>query len=83
MVARGEVGEEKGHNVRPEFLCSGQADIGRAAGCFSTRPQVGMQASLSTRQRVEKGQPLIRDPEVTPCSPGVIGERDKGRGFQH
>ena len=38
----GEVGEEKGPKVRPELLCSGQADTGRAAGHFSTGPRVSM-----------------------------------------
>ena len=38
----GKKGKEKGLNVRPEFLCSGQADSGRAAGHFSTGPQVNM-----------------------------------------
>jgi hypothetical protein len=36
------VGEKKGPNVWPEFLCSGQADAGRAARCFSTGPWVSM-----------------------------------------
>ena len=32
---------------------------------------------------VEKGQPPIGNPQVTPCHPGVIGERDEGRSSQH
>jgi hypothetical protein len=38
---------------------------------------------LSHEAGEEKWQPLTRDPEGTPCSPGVIGERDGGRSSQH
>jgi hypothetical protein len=36
--ALGKKGKEKGPNVQPELLCSGQVDAGRAAGYFSIWP---------------------------------------------
>ena len=53
---------------------------------LSTRPQVGIwlcEATDPTWQGVDKGQPLTWDPEATPCSPGVMGERAEGERFPH
>ena len=52
--------EEKGPNVWPEFLCSGQADTGRVARCFSTRPWVSMP---EPRGRGGKGAAPDRGPQ--------------------
>ena len=46
-------------NVRPELLCSGQADAGRAAGCFSTGSWVSMPDPLDGGG---KGAAPDRDP---------------------
>jgi hypothetical protein len=59
--------------------------VGRAAGHFPLGPGWASKplTPLSGGGGVDKGQPLTGDREATPCSPGVIGERDKGRGSQH
>ena len=69
--AQGEVGEEKGPNIQPEFLCSGQADTGRAAGHFSTRPQVSMPGPRSGvgGWGGGKGVAPTRDPRATLLKP--------------
>ena len=36
----------------------------------------GWEGESGVRGGVEKGQPPTGDPEATPCTPGVIGERE-------
>ena len=55
----GEEGESRG--IRPEFLCSGQADAGGLPAAFHTA-LVGIwlcEAGDPTRSWVDKGQPLV------------------------
>jgi hypothetical protein len=81
---RGRRGREKGSHVQPEFLCSGQG-VGGLTDTFPLGPGWVSKPLTphSALQGVEKGQPPTGDPEATPCSPGVIGERDEGRSSQH
>jgi hypothetical protein len=75
-------GREKGPNFWPEFLCSGQADAGRAAGHFPLGPGWACKPLTHTMGDGEGAAP-DRGPRGDTLSPWVIGERDEGRGSQH
>jgi hypothetical protein len=76
----GKWGRKRGLNVRPEFLCSGQVDAGRAAVRFSTQHRVSMPDPRSGVGVgvVEKGQPPTGDPGAT--LPKPQGCRREGIG---
>jgi hypothetical protein len=44
---------------------------------LSTQPRVGIYATDPTRWGVHKQNPLTRDPESTPCSPGEDVEKEE------
>ena len=77
---RGEEGGGRIAHVWPEFhLCSGQAEVGRLPDTFHSA-RVGIQASDPFDRGWTRGSPETkRGPRFIPCSPGVMGERAKGR----
>ena len=58
-------GKERGPNILPEFLYSGQADTCRAARHFFTWPRVSMPDPRGGGWR--RGSPLTGDPGATGC----------------
>jgi hypothetical protein len=65
----------------PDFLHSGQADIGKAPGCFSTGPQVSMPDPSDRGGKGEASDPP--PPEHLANSPGFQERGIRGRGSQH
>ena len=73
----GKRGRERAH-VRPELLCSGQAEVGGLSNAFHSAEWASKPLTpLDGEGVVNKGQPPTVGPRVSPCSPGVMGERDR------
>ena len=85
LKGAGEEGAEREDNPLlarvPPMLWAGRCR--RAARCFPLSPGWASKplTPLDGEGCVDKGQPLTGAPRVTPCSPGVMGERAEGERF--